>query len=128
MNLNILAAIMIGGSIGAALRHMLSFTIANNNNSSFPWGTFAVNIIGSFIIGVLWQFFNDYEIPAHIRAILITGGLGAFTTFSTYSLDTVILLQNGQVKMGLMNTAVNATLGIIAVWVGITAARHALPQ
>ncbi len=128
MNISTLASVMIGGSVGALLRYTISFTIHNNTNSSFPWGTFAVNIVGSFLIGVLWQFFNSHPISPHMRSMLITGGLGALTTFSTYSLDTVILLQNGQIKLGLMNTAISVALSLIAVWMGITAVFHVLPE
>ncbi len=126
MNFNILASVMIGGSVGALLRHTASFFITNNTNTPFPWGTFAVNMIGSFLIGILWQIFDSYPLSPYTRSLLITGGLGAFTTFSTYSLDTVLLLQNGQIRLGLMNTFVSATVSIAAVWMGITAVRHFL--
>jgi len=120
-------SIMIGGAVGALLRYTISIGVHNLANSDFPWGTLTVNLIGSFLIGLFWQLFDSYSIPPHMRGMLFAGGLGAFTTFSTYSLETVLLLQNGQIKLGLMNTAISATLGIIAVWLGMTAVRYFIP-
>ena len=120
-------SIMIGGAVGALLRYAISSGIYSLTSSDFPWGTLIVNLLGSFMIGLFWQLFNTYTIPPHIRSMLFAGGLGAFTTFSTYSLETVLLLQNGQIKLGLMNTVFSATLGIIAVWLGMTAVRYFIP-
>jgi len=118
---------MIGGAVGALLRYAISSGVYSLTSSDLPWGTLIVNLIGSFMIGLFWQLFNTYSIPPHMRSMLFAGGLGAFTTFSTYSLETVLLLQNGQTKLGLMNTVFSATLGIIAVWLGMTAARYFIP-
>ncbi len=127
MNFIAIISIAIGGTVGALLRYAISNGIYNLTNGNFTWGTIAVNLIGSFLIGFFWQLFDNYPIPPHMRAMLFTGGLGAFTTFSTYSLETVLLLQNGQIKLGLMNTVISTVLGLLAVWLGMTAVRYFIP-
>ncbi len=118
---------MIGGSIGALLRYFISSGVYGIISHDFPWGTLVVNLIGSFLIGLFWQLFDTYPISPQMRAMLFTGGLGAFTTFSTYSLETVILLQDGQFKLGLMNTAFSAALGVIAIILGMMTVRYLIP-
>jgi CrcB protein len=85
----------------------------------FPWGTLAVNVIGSFLIGVLFQLFDQLIVSPDVKLLVLTGGLGAFTTFSTYSLDTFNLIQDGKIGLGLFNLAVSTLAGIIAVFLGI---------
>lgn len=127
MNFIGIISISIGGTIGALLRYAISSGIYGLTSNKFTWGTIAVNLIGSFLIGLFWQFFDSYPISPHMRAMLFTGGLGAFTTFSTYSLETALLLQNGQIKLGLANTVASAVLGIIAVLLGMMAMRYLMP-
>lgn len=92
--------VALGGSLGALSRFWLSGTITNlasehlPERSYFPFGTFSVNVIGSFVIGMLWLWLVQQDMGAqHYRFLLITGFLGAFTTFSSFSMESIILLQ-----------------------------------
>jgi CrcB protein len=112
-------SIALGGAFGAVLRYAISTVAQNQIGGFFPWGTLAVNLIGSFLIGVLFQLFHEQIGSENMRLILITGGLGAFTTFSTYSLETLLLFQDGKVGLGLLNLALSSSTGLIAVFMGI---------
>lgn len=127
MNLINILGISIGGTIGALLRYAISSGIYDLAGNKFTWGTIVVNLIGSFLIGLFWQFFDSYPISPHVRTMLVTGGIGAFTTFSTYSLETALLLQSGQIKLGIANTVVSAVLGILAVLLGMMTMRYLMP-
>lgn len=96
--LNVLALI-IGGSIGTVLRYLVSGFSFKVLGVGFPWGTLAVNLIGSFFIGVAWALFSKDELPQHFKLFLFTGVFGGFTTFSTFSLDTLNLLKQGDYSL-----------------------------
>lgn len=121
-------SIALGGALGALLRYTVSDLAQNQMGDPFlwghfPWGTLAVNIIGSFLIGVLFQLFDQLIVSADLKLLLLTGGLGAFTTFSTYSLDTFHLIQDGKFGLGLFNLAISTLAGLIAVFLGIYVVR-----
>ena len=93
--------------------------------SSFPWGTLVVNATGSFIIGLLWLLFESevvYVTP-EVRALVLTGFLGAFTTFSTYELETANLIRSGQAELGFFNILSSSFLGLLCVALGFIAGR-----
>ena len=112
-------SIAVGGALGALLRHAVSSFAQNQMGDPFPWGTLAVNVIGSFLIGVLFQLFDQVVVSSNVRFLLLTGGLGAFTTFSTYSLETFQIIQEGRIGLGLANLAVSTIAGLMAVFLGI---------
>lgn len=118
--------IAIGGAAGALLRYIVSGLAYAYLGETFPWGTLAVNLIGSFLIGFLWQLFDQLVVSANTRVFLLTGVLGAFTTFSTYSLETFNLLRDGEVKLGLINVVVSTAAGLVTVFLGFVAARFLL--
>lgn len=119
-------SIAIGGAIGALLRYIVSDLAYSYLGETFPWGTLVVNVIGSFLIGFLWQLFDQLVISANTRIFLLTGVLGAFTTFSTFSLETFNLLRDGEVKLGVINVVVSTAAGLITVFLGFVAARFLL--
>jgi CrcB protein len=119
-------SIAIGGAIGALLRYIVSDLAYSYFGETFPWGTLVVNVIGSFLIGFLWQLFDQLVISANTRVFLLTGVLGAFTTFSTFSLETFNLLRDGEVKLGVINVVVSTAAGLAAVFLGFVAARFLL--
>lgn len=121
--MRIVISIAIGGAIGALLRYGLSGWVYEQLGQEFPWGTLVVNLIGCFLIGFLWQLFETAVVTPEVRSFLITGGLGAFTTFSTYSLETINLLRDNELKYALLNITVSNLLGILLVFVGFVVAR-----
>ncbi len=118
MTPGIILAVGAGGFLGAISRFVIATFVQKLTGPSFPYGTLAVNILGSFIIGYLFLFFEQTVSPTQ-KAILITGFLGALTTFSTFSLETVVMMQSGFfVKAGL-NILLNATLCVTATVAGM---------
>ncbi len=119
-------SIAIGGAIGALLRYLVSGWAYVWLGEGFPWGTLSVNMIGSFLIGFLWRWFDQVAIAPNTRTLIFVGGLGAFTTFSTYGLESLNLLRDGQYKLGLLNILGSNVLGILFVFLGFVAARALL--
>ncbi len=119
-----LIAITLGGGLGAGLRASLGHWVAQNVVSSFPLGTFAVNVIGSFAIGVLSIVLVDrFEQTEWLRLFLITGLLGGFTTFSSFSLETVHLLQHGRGLLAAAYISASLVLCIGGAMAGVYAAK-----
>jgi CrcB protein len=113
-------AIAAGGAVGAVLRHFLNNALAGE----FPWGIFACNVIGSFVMGALIAFFADVaEPPAALKAFLTVGMLGAFTTFSTFSLDAVLLWERGALTAAALYTFGSVALAIGALVAGMAIVR-----
>lgn len=91
-----IGAIAFGGALGAVLRHSVNVAAAHLFGTGFPWGTLSVNVAGSFLMGALIAVFAHFwQPPQEMRLFLITGFLGAFTTFSTFSLDASVLWERG---------------------------------
>lgn len=117
-------SIMLGGALGALLRFWVSNGVYGLLGRNFPYGTLTVNVLGSFVIGVLAVYFTQRELLASPLARgLIVGVLGAFTTFSTFSLDTVELLREGIWLKASLNIILNVLLCLLAVWLGVLVAR-----
>jgi len=119
MQLSILLAIGTGGFLGAILRFTISTWMQKLFSPLFPIGTLTVNIIGSFIIGFMALYFENVISP-HQKALIITGMLGALTTFSTFSLETVTMLQEGLWSRAFANITLNTFLCIAATIIGMT--------
>ena len=119
-----LGVIMAGGGLGAGLRAALGHWVANNIASAFPLGTFAVNVVGSFAIGIISIVLADRMIQADwMRLFLITGLLGGFTTFSSFSLETVNLIQNGRAVLATGYIAASVIVCVGGAMAGIYTAR-----
>jgi len=117
--LKALLFVAIGGALGAVLRYSISSGIYSWFGRSFPYGTLVVNVIGSLAIGVLSILLVEkFNVPQEIKLGLVVGVLGALTTFSTFSWDTVDLLQQGLIQRALLNVVLNVVVCIGAVWVG----------
>ena len=118
--------IAAGGAVGAVLRYAVGSGVQRLSGGAFPWGTLSVNLIGSFAIGVLWAFCDQRTVPPNVRLLLLTGLLGAFTTFSTFSLETMHLIQDRQYTPAVANVAVSCLAGVVLVFCGFLATRWIL--
>ncbi|MBU1054669.1 MAG: fluoride efflux transporter CrcB [Proteobacteria bacterium] len=110
----------IGGFTGAILRYLISGYIQNlTQKAAFPFGTLAVNITGCFLIGIFSQLVESQAgLSSELRTFLIIGLLGAYTTYSTFSNETMNLLQNQQFFLALVNVGTHLFLGLLAVLIG----------
>jgi CrcB protein len=117
-------AIAAGGAVGAVMRWLLAGSIQRLAGGAFPWGTFAVNAIGSFLIGFLFVYLVERSSAGELVRLGVTVGLlGALTTFSTYSLESLRLLQSGAFAMALGNILGQVVLCLGLTWLGIQLAR-----
>ncbi len=119
-NFTLYALVALGGAGGASLRFYISQLILNNLGKGFPFATLTVNISGSLIMGVLYGLIQQGIIEVSVyRTLIGIGFLGAFTTFSTFSLDTLLLLQQGDLLKASLNILLNVSLCIFAAAIGI---------
>ncbi len=118
-------AVMLGGAIGAFLRFFIvTWVVSTYSVEDLPLGTLIVNILGSFLIGILaWLFIHKIDNEA-LRLFFIVGLLGSFTTVSSFSLETVDLLLNAHYIKGLLNIIATLILCLGATWLGLTLARN----
>lgn len=122
-----LAAIALGGALGAPARYGVAQLI-HGSADGFPWATFVTNISGSFAIGLVLALLLDRFPPTrYLRAFVVTGFLGAYTTYSTFAVETDLLVKNGHILTALAYTGASLAVGAGAVWWGMAAAR-ALPR
>ena len=117
-------AIAFGGALGALSRYWLTVSIERFNSTGFPLGTFVVNLLGSFLIGLLYILFAEkLSVADQWRPVIITGFLGAMTTFSTFSLDALLLFQQGHYNTALFYVLSSVMICIFAAYVGMQIAR-----
>jgi fluoride exporter len=110
--------VTFGAAIGGALRYWLSGAVYKILPETFPYGTFTVNFIGSFILGIIMLYFNERElISQELRLFLTVGFCGGFTTFSTFSLETFNLLKNQELLLGFGNILLNVTLCLAGIYI-----------
>jgi CrcB protein len=116
----IAVGIAFAGAAGAVLRYLVDGLISNRAGGAFPWGTFVVNISGSLVLGFLFAMATTRLGPSPlVRSMVLTGFLGAYTTFSTLTLETARLLQNGAYVLAAFNSVGSLAVGMAAVFVGI---------
>ena len=118
--------IAIGGAAGAMLRYSISGYIFRNSDGLLPWGTIAVNLIGCFVIGFLWNIFENFTSSPNTRAFIFIGILGAFTTFSTFGIESFYLLKDGEIKLGIINILISNVGGIGLVAIGYILSKYLL--
>jgi fluoride exporter len=114
--------VILGAAIGAPLRYLIDRAVQARHGSAFPWGTFTVNVAGSFILGVLIQGTAAHEVPGRVGALLGTGFCGALTTYSTFGYETVRLLQERVRAYAVLNVAASIVAGLGAAFGGIALA------
>lgn len=117
-------AIAGGGAVGALLRYYGSSYVSRLSDGVFPCGTLFVNLLGSFIIGSMMGLSERMLLSAELKLFIITGLLGAFTTFSTFSMETVNLLKNNELKFAAINIIISVLTGMFLAFAGYSITRQ----
>ncbi len=115
--------IALGGSLGAVARYWLATSTYNTLGENFPWGTITVNLTGSLLIGIFIGLSDIADIPTEWRTFMTIGFLGSYTTFSTYTLETINLVRDGEIGLATMNVLYHNVGGFILVILGIYISR-----
>ncbi|MCA9148993.1 MAG: fluoride efflux transporter CrcB [Planctomycetales bacterium] len=113
-----LMLVALGGAAGAVCRYVVSVAIQHRWVTHFPLGTFVVNVAGCLLIGMLAQAHQSGALTAPVRLLLVTGGLGALTTFSTFGYETLRSYQDQGTSAALLNISANLVIGLLAVIAG----------
>ncbi len=116
--------IAVAGAVGALARYGVEGLVSNRWPTAFPWGTFVVNVTGSFVLAVVFVATTErFTIDPWLRSTLTIGLLGAYTTFSTLSLESYRLIEDGSVGLALANTLGSVAAGLAAVYLGVVVGR-----
>src|SRR6476469_8599917 len=119
----ILLLIAIGGAAGSVLRYLIGGRVQHFAPHGFPLGTLFVNVAGCFLAGILIRQFMNVQTHNHLRALLIVGFCGGFTTFSTFSMETVGLIEGGEYPRALAYASLSLLLCLMVTFAGMTAMR-----
>ena len=125
MSVAITLWVAVGSALGGVARYWCSGIVARLVGETFPWGTLVVNVVGSLLIGFIATISGTdgrFIIPAEARQFLMVGILGGFTTFSSFSLQTLNLLREGEILPAGANIVLSVVLCLLAVWLGHLAA------
>ena len=125
--LKMLIFVAMGGAVGAVGRYLTVAGVGAVMGHGFPYGTLVVNILGSFILGVLVETMAlKFSVSQEVRALLVVGMLGAFTTFSTFSLDVVVQLERGHLIPAAIYIITSVTFSVLALFAGLRLVRMVL--
>ena len=117
-------AIAIAGAVGALARYGLEGFVSRRAPGAFPWGTFAVNVSGAFVLGFVFTLMTEqFTVAPWIRGAVTIGFLGAYTTFSTLSFETYRLAEDGALGLAAVNAFASLAAGLAAVYLGVVAGR-----
>jgi CrcB protein len=120
----VVAAIAVGGALGALARYGLDRFIEHHVVTVFPWSTFAINLTGCLLVGLATGALVDaHHVPAWVRVGTVVGFLGAYTTFSTFAQETHDLLDGGHVTLALVNASASVAIGVVFVTAGVALGR-----
>ena len=115
----VIVGVALGGAFGASTRYLLDRFIEQHSESVFPWSTFAINVTGCFVIGlVIEQLVDRHDVPAWIRLGIVVGVIGGYTTFSTFSQEILSLLESNDGAVALAYAGASVTAGLLAVYAG----------
>jgi fluoride exporter len=122
--LNLLGLVMLGGALGAGVRHLAGAWLLRHASAGWPWGTFAVNLAGAFLAGLIFAYLEGRGPAAmYWRAFLIVGVMGGMTTFSALMLECLLFERSGRPGMLLAYLAASLAAGLVLVWLGAIAGR-----
>ena len=114
----------VGGCLGSILRFWLGSYIGSRMGTRFPYGTFVINITGSFLIGLVYAFVTARtQWSPNWRYLIPIGFIGGYTTFSSFEYETLLTIQAGQVGLGLLYVVLSVVVGFVAVWGGVVMGR-----
>ena len=119
-----LLAIALGGAVGSVARYVLGGLI-QRGSSVFPYGTLTINVTGSLLLGFLARYLLDTSAPVELRAALTIGFCGGYTTFSTFSYETMVMLERGEYGRAAAYVSASVALSLLGTFVGFAAARAA---
>ncbi|MDT4986321.1 MAG: fluoride exporter [Micromonosporaceae bacterium] len=122
-----LLLVALGAAVGAPMRYLVDRAVQARHDSVFPWGTFSVNIAGSFILGLLIRGASAHAVPGSLVALLGTGVCGALTTYSTFGYETVRLLEDRSRPYAVLNATASVVAGLGAAFCGIVVAEAVWP-
>lgn len=116
--------VALGGAIGSVARYLVNLWAVRIAGLAFPWGTLAVNVVGSFTIGLLAEMIaRKFNASVEMRLLLVTGVLGGFTTFSAFSLDAAALFERGEMTLSAIYIVSSVGVSIAAVFAGLALGR-----
>lgn len=118
MNLKNILLVILGSALGGALRYWISSWVQQFNGSKFPAGTFTVNLLGCFLLGIILEAASKSDDGLQMKILLITGFCGGFTTFSAFSFENLDLIRNGHLTLALFYACTSVLMGTLAVWGG----------
>lgn len=119
-----LLLIGLAGLVGTLSRYWLSGAVSRRYGGSFPFGTLLVNLLGCFLVGLLFYLLQERSTANEtVRAVILIGLLGGFTTFSSFGLQTFTMLQDGEFALAALNVAASNVIGLFLVWAGYTLAK-----
>jgi len=114
----------LAGFIGTLSRYWMSGVVARRYGETFPMGTLAVNLVGCFLVGLLFYTLEErFLVNQTARTVVLIGFLGGFTTFSSFGMQTFTLLKDGEVGFAILNIAASNFVGLLLVWAGYTVAK-----
>lgn len=119
--------VALGAAVGAPMRYLVDRSVQRRTDSAFPFGTLTVNLIGSFVLGLLLGGAAAGGVPDAVVLTLGVGLCGAFTTYSTFGYETMRLVEDGSSWLGLANALVSVTSGLLCAWAGFALASVVWP-
>jgi CrcB protein len=113
----------LGGFLGANARYLFGLWIAAHVGTSFPYGTFVINVSGSFVLGIMMGLLDAHVLAPAVRLSLAIGFIGAYTTFSTFTYETLRLIEDGSLLLATANVLGSVVFGMLAAVAGLAAGR-----